>query len=170
MVAIFQTIFQINFLYDNSFIQVSPKICSQGSNWQYVSIDSGNGLALNMEWAITWIIDEQVLQWHLESLSQNELMIQNNVKTVIYRYIIIFMYAQYLFNSLWLSDAIWRQRSGSTLAQIMACCLLHQAITWTNVDWSSVKSSDIHIKAISQEMPQPSITEICLEMTYQKFD
>ena len=27
------------------------------------------------------------------------------------------------FNSLWLSDAIWRQGSGSTLAQVMACCL-----------------------------------------------
>ena len=29
-----------------------------------------------------------------------------------------------LLNSLWLSDAIWGQRSGSTLAQIMACCLM----------------------------------------------
>ena len=27
------------------------------------------------------------------------------------------------FNSLWPNDAIWRQRSGSTLAQVMACCL-----------------------------------------------
>ena len=27
-------------------------------------------------------------------------------------------------NSLWPSDAIWRQRSGSTLAQVMACCLM----------------------------------------------
>ena len=27
------------------------------------------------------------------------------------------------FNSLWPSDAIWRQRSGSTFAQVMACCL-----------------------------------------------
>ena len=26
-------------------------------------------------------------------------------------------------NSLWPSDAIWRQRSGSTLTQVMACCL-----------------------------------------------
>ena len=26
-------------------------------------------------------------------------------------------------NSLWPSDAIWRQRSGSTLAQVIACCL-----------------------------------------------
>ena len=36
----------------------------------------------------------------------------------------------------------------------------HQAITSTNVDWSSVKSSDIHIRAISQEMPQPSIFKL----------
>ena len=27
------------------------------------------------------------------------------------------------FNSLWPNDGIWRQRSGSTLAQVMACCL-----------------------------------------------
>ena len=26
-------------------------------------------------------------------------------------------------NSLWPSDAIWRQRSGSAMAQVMACCL-----------------------------------------------
>ena len=34
----------------------------------------------------------------------------------------------------------------------------HQAIAWTNVDWSTVNSSDIHNRVISQEMPQPSIT------------
>ena len=33
---------------------------------------------------------------------------------VIYKYL----------NSLWPSDAIWRYRSGSTLAQVMACCLM----------------------------------------------
>ena len=44
-----------------------------------------------------------------------------------------------------------------------------QAITWTKVDWSSLKSSDIHIRAISQKMPQPSITKICLKNTYLKF-
>ena len=38
-----------------------------------------------------------------------------------------------------------------------------------NVDWSSVKSSDIHIREISQEMPQPSITKICLKITCLKF-
>ena len=45
----------------------------------------------------------------------------------------------------------------------------HQAITWTNADWSSVKSNDIHIRAISQEMPQPSITKIYLKITCLKF-
>ena len=58
------------------------------------------------------------------------------------------------FNSLWPSDAILQQRS---------------AITWTNVDWSSVKSSDIHIRVNAQEMPQPSITKLCLKITYLKF-
>ena len=29
-----------------------------------------------------------------------------------------------LINSLWPSDAIWQHRSGSTLVQVMACCLM----------------------------------------------
>ena len=33
-----------------------------------------------------------------------------------------------------------------------------------------MKSSDIHIRAISQEMPQPSITKICLKITCLKFN
>ena len=45
----------------------------------------------------------------------------------------------------------------------------HQAITWNNVDWSSVKSSDNHIRATSQEIPQPSNTKIHLKITYIKF-
>ena len=59
-----------------------------------------------------------------------------------------------IFNSLWPNDAIWQHRSRSTLVQVMAWCLhawRHQAITWTNVDWSSAKSNDIHIRAISRD-------------------
>ena len=41
----------------------------------------------------------------------------------------------------------------------------HQAITWTNVDLSSVRSSGVHLSAILQEMPQPSVTEISLIIT-----
>ena len=47
---------------------------------------------------------------------------------------------------LWPSDTIWRQRSGSTLAQVMACCLtapshyLNQCCSWmlTDHQWSPV--------------------------------
>ena len=45
----------------------------------------------------------------------------------------------------------------------------HQAITWTNVDWSSVKSSDVHMRAVSQEIPQPLTTKISLKITRIKF-
>ena len=45
----------------------------------------------------------------------------------------------------------------------------HQAITGTNVDWSFVQSSDIHIREVSKEMPQPSITKIRMKITYIKF-
>ena len=44
---------------------------------------------------------------------------------------------------------------------------LHQAITWINIDWSLVKSSDSHIMAISKEMPQRSITKIGLKIIYK---
>ena len=64
-------------------------------------------------------------------------------------------------NSLWPSDTILWHR--------WLVAWWHQAITWTNAYWSSVKSSDIHIMAISQEMPQPSITKIHLKITYLKF-
>ena len=56
------------------------------------------------------------------------------------------------FNSLRPSDAIWWQ--------IWVNIGSGNGFTWTNVDSSSVKSSDIHIRAISQEMmPQPSTTK-----------
>ena len=44
----------------------------------------------------------------------------------------------------------------------------HQAITWTIVDWSSVKSNDIRKRAISLEILQSWITKIILEITYLK--
>ena len=44
-----------------------------------------------------------------------------------------------------------------------------QAITWTNVDLSSGRSSGIHLRAILQELHQPPVTEISLKITYSKF-
>ena len=62
------------------------------------------------------------------------------------------------FNSLRPSDAMWQQRSGWTLAQVMACCLTAPSHYWTNVDLSSVRSSSIHLRAILPEMPHSAIS------------
>ena len=48
-------------------------------------------------------------------------------------------------------------------------CLLPDG-TWTNVDLLSVRSSGIHLRAILQEIPQPSVNEINLKITYLKFN
>ena len=45
----------------------------------------------------------------------------------------------------------------------------HPAIIWTNVNLLSVKSSNINLRAISQEIPQPSLTKISLNITYLDF-
>ena len=51
-------------------------------------------------------------------------------------------------NSLWASDAIKRHKSGSRLAILMAWSLM----AWTNVNLSSMRSSDMHLNAILQNM------------------
>ena len=45
----------------------------------------------------------------------------------------------------------------------------HQAISWTNVDLSSVRSGDIHLTANSQAITQLSITDIIWKIKYLKF-
>ena len=71
--------------------------------------------------------------------------------------------------SLWPSEAIWRQGSWPTLAQVMACCLMAPSHYLTNVDWSSIRSSDIHMRAILQKKLQPPIIKFSLKITYLKF-
>ena len=103
--------------------------------------------------------------------------------------------AVHIFNSLWPSDTKWRHRFGSTLAKVMACWLmapshyldglvqeifnssvlaveLHLSCTypsiWTNVDLSSIRSSDIHLRASSRNT-SPSITKINMKITYLQY-
>ena len=45
----------------------------------------------------------------------------------------------------------------------------HKAINLTNIDLSSVRPSEIHLRANKQDKPQPSITEISHKITYLKF-
>ena len=68
-----------------------------------------------------------------------QISIWGNVSVNAVCQILYFFLGQYV-NSLWPSDAIWRERSGSTLAQVMACCLtaprhyLNQC--WIIADWT----------------------------------
>ena len=55
-------------------------------------------------------------------------------------------------------DAKWRHRIWSTWVHVIACYL-------TNVDYSSVRSYGIHLRAISQEMLKISSLDMCLKIT-----
>ena len=68
-------IFKHIYLNENHFISVefSLKIFSWGSNYQYTSIGSDNGLALNRRQAIIWT-KGGLVYWHMyASLGLNEL-------------------------------------------------------------------------------------------------
>ena len=45
----------------------------------------------------------------------------------------------------------------------------HQAITWTNVNLSSLWSIDVHLRAVSVEISQPSVTKISLNIIFLRF-
>ena len=72
--------------------------------------------------------------------------IQANTAKMIWRLCEIHCWMLISFNSLGPSDAIWRQRSGSTLGQVMACCqtapshYLNQCwVIISKVEWHSSK-------------------------------
>ena len=60
------------------------------------------------------------------------------------------MYTHWHVNSSWHSDAIW-QINGSTLAQLMVCCLTAPSY-YMNQCWLINWLRDMHLRAISQEV------------------
>ena len=69
--------FKCIFLNENDRILLNfPKICSQESNWQYASISSGDGLALNKRQAITWTNADPVHWCIYAALGEDELMVE----------------------------------------------------------------------------------------------
>ena len=74
---------------------------------------------------------------------------------------------KYYFNSLWPSDATWPHRSESTLVQVMACCLTAPS-HYLNQCWLIISKVHWHSsEAISQEIPQSSITKLSLKITHE---
>ena len=70
-------------------------------------------------------------------------------------------------NSLGPGDAIWRQRSGSTLAEAMACCLTPPS-HYLNRCWLILIKVQWHSSDGNFIRPQPSITKCSLKITYLK--
>ena len=69
-------------------------------------------------------------------------------------------------NPLWPSDAIWHCISGSTLAQVMACCLMAPS-HYLNQCWLSIKMV-LWYSPILQEVLKISIHQISLKDTFAK--
>ena len=68
------------------------------------------------------------------------------------------------FHSLWPSDAIWRQRSASTLIKAMACYQT-APLPEPKMTYRYHQSFGIHLRAISQEIYKITILDISLKMT-----
>ena len=68
-------------------------------------------------------------------------------------------------NSLLHSDAIWQQEGSRSWLDAW----WHQAIAWTNVDLSSLRSNDVHLRAISLEISQPSVNKMTLKIVFRLF-
>ena len=73
-------------------------------------------------------------------------------------------------DSLWPSDAIWRYRSGSTLAQVIACCLTAPS-HYLNQCWLIINKVQWHSSEgnFAKDIPATKIIKISLKITYLKF-
>ena len=71
------------------------------------------------------------------------------------------------FNSLWPSDTIWRHRAGSTLAQVMACCLMAPS-HYLNQWWLIVSKVQWH-SSEGNFTKDTSATELVWKINYLKF-
>ena len=71
------------------------------------------------------------------------------------------------FNSLWPSDAKWWHRSGWTLVQVMACCLMAPS-NYLNQCWLIIKGILWHSSESNLTRTVNLIHDIYLEITHSK--
>ena len=75
------------------------------------------------------------------------------------------LFAMILFKSMWSNSVLWQHKTESTLAEIMARFL---AVPSHYLNWywliSSAKASDVHLRIISLEIPEPSITKTAWDL------
>ena len=84
MTIVLQTTFQIIFFNDTKSIE----ICSLGSNWQYASIGSDNGLAPTRRQAFIWSNDDRIDRRIYASPGLNDVAkVKNNRSTITLHYL-----------------------------------------------------------------------------------
>ena len=69
---------------------------------------------------------------------------------------IVIDYVGNLLNPLWPSDAIWRHRYWSTLAQVMACCLTAPSL-YLNQCWLTISTDQWHLSKGNFPRDTPAI-------------
>ena len=135
--------------------------CTELSVWinSYIHIEKGTGecisrLGANQSWDLAqycqmknvWTPHNERDQWR----KRKNVLIKN------------------WMNSLWPNDAIWQQRSGSTLARVMPCCLTAPT-HYLNQCWFTISKIHQHSFTILQEILQPSITTISWKSIFLRF-
>ena len=98
-----------------------------------------------------WISHQRSLEWYEQSTRRVGVLAS-----------LCFTWWYWWLNSLWPSDTIWRHKSGSTLAQVMACCLKAPS-HYLNQCWFII--SEVQWHPSESKIPQPSVTEISLKIT-----
>ena len=135
-------------------------------NWYFVlNKESGVFYCHVMHWYLWFAMEPWIIPRSLLSQVNRD---TNFLGSTVHRHICVISADLYRYeiclNSVWPSDVIWRHRSVSTLAQLMAQNhYLDQC--WLNiseVQWHS-------LRAISQGIPQPYIYEINLKITLVLF-
>ena len=115
-------------------------------------IGTDNGFFAGWCQAITW----KRLQWNLNR-NQYIFFHENATENVVWKMTAILSQPRYVkcsgfINSLCPSDAIWCHRSGSTLAQVMACCLMAPS-HYLNQCWLIISEVQwLSSEAISREI------------------
>ena len=96
-------------------IAFAPHMCALANLWMYVCV-CGIIYRFSRTNLFPFLNVSSLLynvpNWMVHVLCANKCYISNETKRF-----------SFYVNSMWPSDAIWRQRSGSTLAQVMTCCL-----------------------------------------------
>ena len=96
--------------------------CNLLTHWQWLVAWSAPSHCLNQCWDIVNLTLRNKLQWNINQSAK--LFIHQNVfENVICEIASVLSRGRWV-NSLGPSDVIWRQGSGSTLAQVMTCCLM----------------------------------------------